>query len=82
MGFPFGGIYMVSLRTQRPYSFFVAEGVIEDIAILQADDDPRFFIWFAISKADKLVNVYCYEIHFCFSEVTPSLFLDSTKIVT
>ena len=55
MGFPFGGIYMVSLRTQRPYAFFVSQGVIEDIALQDADDDPRgfFYIWFALSRCEK-----------------------------
>uniref|UniRef100_A0AC35FQ12 ELYS beta-propeller domain-containing protein n=1 Tax=Panagrolaimus sp. PS1159 TaxID=55785 RepID=A0AC35FQ12_9BILA len=55
MGFRFGGIYMASLRTQRPYAFFMAEGVIRDCAIQDADDDPRgsFYIWFALSRGDK-----------------------------
>uniref|UniRef100_A0A914Q3K8 Uncharacterized protein n=1 Tax=Panagrolaimus davidi TaxID=227884 RepID=A0A914Q3K8_9BILA len=55
MGFPFGGIYMASLRTQRPYAFFMAEGVIEDCAIQDADDDPRgcFYMWFALSRGVK-----------------------------
>jgi hypothetical protein len=64
MGFPFGGIYMVSLRTQRPYAFFMAEGVIEDCAIQDADDDPRgfFYIWFALSRGDKAHALSAYAI--------------------
>uniref|UniRef100_A0A914YT43 ELYS beta-propeller domain-containing protein n=1 Tax=Panagrolaimus superbus TaxID=310955 RepID=A0A914YT43_9BILA len=64
MGFPFGGIFMVSLRTQRPYAFFMAEGVIEDCAIQDADDDPRgfFYLWFALSRGDKAHALSAYAI--------------------
>uniref|UniRef100_A0A7E4VR76 ELYS-bb domain-containing protein n=1 Tax=Panagrellus redivivus TaxID=6233 RepID=A0A7E4VR76_PANRE len=61
LGFNFGGIYMVSLRTQRPYAHFFCEGVIEGIIETHADDDPRggFYLWFLITRNDRASAISC-----------------------
>lgn len=57
MGFPFGGIFTVSLRNQKQKQYFLMEAVVEDITIQFADDDPRglFYVWFVFGRNTKFV---------------------------
>lgn len=57
MGFPFGGIFTVSLRNQRQRCYLLTEAVVEGINVQFADDDPRglFYLFFVFAKVNRLV---------------------------
>ncbi|KAH7717373.1 MEL-28 protein, partial [Aphelenchoides avenae] len=46
VGFNFGGVLLVSLKTQKVYTFLFAEGLVNYFAVQLPEDDPRPIAYF------------------------------------
>jgi len=49
IGFNFGGIMVVSLRTSKVYSFLYIDGSVQQFALQEPEEDPRPILYFWIS---------------------------------
>uniref|UniRef100_A0A915LHB2 ELYS beta-propeller domain-containing protein n=1 Tax=Meloidogyne javanica TaxID=6303 RepID=A0A915LHB2_MELJA len=52
VGFNFGGIMIVSLKTSKVYSLFYADGMVQHLAHQDPEDDPRpvYYMWIAYNS--------------------------------
>jgi len=57
VGFNFGGIMIVSLKTSKVYSLFYADGMVQHLAHLDPEEDPRpvYYMWIAYNSIQMFV---------------------------
>jgi hypothetical protein len=49
VGFNFGGIMIVSLRTSKVFSLLYIDGSVQNFAVQEPQDDPRPILYFWIA---------------------------------
>lgn len=57
IGFNFGGIMIVSLRTSKVYSLLYIDGMVQHFAFQEPEEDPRplFYLWIAYNSLKMFV---------------------------
>lgn len=52
IGFNFGGIMVISLRTSKVFSMFFMDGLVQHFAFQEPEEDPRpiLYLWIAYNS--------------------------------